>query len=127
MFPKRKKWKAEECREEVKIDDTKLQACITKTKEEISYSYELANASGWYPEFNIDDQEAKEYAVQWSPSFVINWIKVDSRRSAKAYADIICSTFKEKPEVCNEEFNDTSYDPNFGFTSGWKSVWGCGY
>ncbi len=118
----KEKWKEEECRKEVSVDDTKLQACITTTKKDIDYDAKLANAWTWYPEFNIDDQEAKEYGVQWSPSFVINWIKVDSWRSAKAYADIICSTFKEKPEVCNEEFTSTSYDPSFWFTSWWQNV-----
>lgn len=38
-------------------------------------------------------------------------------RNAKAYADAICSTFKNKPKECEQQFQDVNFDPNFGFTS----------
>jgi hypothetical protein len=121
-----KEWKNEECRNEVKIDDTKLQSCITSTKKDIDYDVKIADKSKQYPDFDIDKEEATEYLIQGSPSFVINWIKVNSWRNAKAYADIICDSFKEKPAVCDEVFSSTTYDPNFWFTSNWKVVeWGC--
>ena len=49
--------------------------------------------------------------------------------SAKAYADAICSTFKNKPAECNQEFQDVTFDPMFGFTTwNWSAIAnsGCG-
>lgn len=123
-----KAWERESCRTEVWIDETKLQACITTTEETINYSESLADTSNKFPSFNLDKEDAMKYWVQGSPSFVLNGILVENAwRNAKAYADLICDSFKEKPEVCNEEFNDTTYDPNFWFTSNGQAVeWGCG-
>ncbi len=123
-----KEWDNNGCLKETKIETEKLDNCIESTKKEISYSQRMAE---WrqYPLFDIDKDDAMKYWVQWSPSFVLNWIKVDRIwRSAKAYADIICDSFIEKPEVCNEEFSNITYDPNFWFTSQWQNVnsWWCG-
>ena len=38
-------------------------------------------------------------------------------RNAKAYADAICSTFKNKPKECEQKFQDINFDPMFGFTT----------
>lgn len=120
--------KSEECLKETKIDETKLNSCIEKTKEDINYEENLSKKVWNYPIFTLHDKENKDYWVKGSPTFILNWVKVDKAwRSAKAYADLICNSFKEKPEECEQEFIDTVYDPNFWFTSNWSSVaWGCG-
>lgn len=122
-----KDWKNTECREEVKIDETKLSSCVNQTKKDINYDEKIWDKTKQYPDFDLDKTESLAYWVQWSPSFVLNWIIVDKVwRSAKAYADLICNSFSNKPEVCNEEFNNTTYDPNFWFTSNWQVVdWWC--
>ncbi len=71
----KEKWKEEECRKEVIINEIKLQACITSTKEKINYDKELAKSYERFPKFTIDNESAEKYWVQWSPSFVINGIK----------------------------------------------------
>ncbi len=111
------------CRDFVNIDDTKLQSCISSTKTSIDYDSKLSDSSTNYPEFSVDKTDADSYWVQWSPTFVLNWIKVDNiARNAKAYTDIICSTFKVKPAVCSESFSTTTYDPGFWFTSWWEDA-----
>ena len=122
-----KEWKNKECLTTANINTDKLNTCITETKKDINYEEKIADKTKQFPEFSLDMEEALNYWVQWSPTFVLNWIKVDKVwRDAKSYADLICNSFKEKPAVCNEDFSTTTYDPNFGFTSWWKSVeWGC--
>ena len=122
-----KKWDNKGCLKETGVETNKLDNCIETTKKEINYSQRMAE---WkqYPLFDIDKNDAMKYWVQWSPSFVLNWIKVDRIwRSAKAYADIICNSFIKKPEICNEKFSNITYDPNFWFTSQWQNVswWWC--
>lgn len=121
-------WKNEECRQEANIDETLLSSCIEETENEIDYTNKLADKSRQFPEFWIDMEDALNYWVEWSPTFVLNWIKVENVwRNAKAYADLICDSFIDKPEICNQDFSTTTYDPNFWFTSNWKTIeWACG-
>jgi len=123
-----KAWDYEGCLKEANIDEKKLQACIDKTKKEINYDKNMADKTRRFPLFDLETNKNEQYQVQGSPTFVLNWVKVENVwRNAKAYADLICNSFKEKPEECNFDFDTTTYDPNFWFTSQWKAVsWGCG-
>lgn len=122
------KWAA--CRKEAKVDETKLTSCITATKKEFSVDEKMAEKSESkpYPDFDINKDEATKAWVQWSPTFVLNGIKLEKVwRNAKAYAEAICSTFKNKPKECEQKFQDITFDPMFGFTSnGSNASSGCG-
>lgn len=121
-------WEIESCRAEALIDENALSSCIDNTKEMIDYENVIANSTSNYPAFNLHTDENTEYGVQGSPTFVLNGIKVDwAWRSAKAFADLICDSFIDKPEICDKDFNSTTYDPNFWFTSNGQNVaWACG-
>jgi len=111
-------WKEVQCRKEAGVDEKKLTSCIETTKKEFSIDEKMKDTSKQYPDFDIDKEEALAAGVQWSPTFVVNGIKIDKiGRNAKAYADAICSTFKEKPVECEQEFQNINFDPMFGFTS----------
>lgn len=113
-----KEGQGEACRKEAKIDEAKLQSCITETKKTYKVDENMADKSKQYPAFDINKDEATAAWVEWSPTFVLNWVKVDKVwRNAKAYADAICSTFKNKPAECSEKFQDVNFDPMFGFTT----------
>lgn len=119
----KEEWKWAECRKESKIDETKLTSCIDKTKKEFKVDEKMADKSKQYPDFDVNWKEAIAALVQWSPTFVLNWIKIDKMwRTAKAYAEAICSTFKNKPKECEQEFQNLNFDPMFGFTSNWSSA-----
>lgn len=127
--------KNEACRKEAQIDEKKLTTCIDSTKKEIDLEWafkkaaekrqkliqewKLEEAKYVYEEFDIDKKSALASWVQWSPTFVLNGIKLDKMgRTAKAYADAICSSFKNKPKDCEQIFQDINFDPMFGFTTG---------
>ena len=115
--------KNEACRKEVWVDENKLKTCITSTKKEFSVDEKMKDTSKQFPDFDLDKTEALEAWVQGSPTFVLNGIKLDKMwRNAKAYADAICSTFKNKPKECNETFQNINFDPMFGFTSNWSNA-----
>ncbi len=111
------KWAA--CRKEVKIDEKKLTSCIDTTKKEFKVDEKMKDTSKQYPDFDINKTEALAAGVQWSPTFVLNGIKLDKiGRNAKAFADAICSSFKNKPKDCEQTFQDINFDPSFWFTTG---------
>jgi hypothetical protein len=111
-------WKEEACRKETKIDETKLKSCITNTKKTYKVDDLMKDKSKQYPDFTIDKESATKAWVQWSPTFVVNWIKLDDVwRDAKSYADAICSTFITKPKECEQTFQSVAFDPMFGFTT----------
>lgn len=114
----KEEWKWMECIKEAKIDEKQLTSCIDATKKEFKVDEKMADKSKQYPEFDINKDEAWKVWVQWSPTFVLNGIKMDKVwRNAKAYADAICSTFKNKPKDCEQTFQDINFDPMFGFTT----------
>lgn len=115
------KWQA--CRKESGVNETKLTTCIDETKKTYKVDEKMADTSKQYPDFDIDKEAAVAAGVQWSPTFVLNGIKIDKiGRNGKAYADAICSSFKEKPKECDETFQDINFDPMFGFTSNGSNV-----
>lgn len=115
--------KNEACRKEVKIDEKKLRTCIKNTKEKFKVDEKMADKSKNFPDFDIDRETATRAWVQWSPSFVVNWVLVEKVwRDAKSYAEAICSTFKTKPKECEQEFQNVNFDPNFWFTSNWATA-----
>lgn len=116
-------WKEAECKKEAWIDEAKLTSCIDATKKEFKIDEKMKDTSKQFPDFDIDKEAAVAAWVQWSPTFVLNGIKLDKMwRNAKAYADAICSTFKEKPAECEQTFQDVNFDPMFGFTSNWANA-----
>lgn len=111
-------WKWAACRKEAKIDEKKLTSCIDKTKKDFKVDEKMKDTSKQFPDFDLNKEEALKAWVQWSPTFVLNGIKLDKVwRNAKAYAEAICSTFKNKPKECEQEFQNVNFDPMFGFTS----------
>ncbi len=111
--------KGEACRKEAGINEKKLTSCIDSTKKEFSVDEKMSDTSKQFPDFDIDKDSALAAGVQWSPTFVLNWIKIDKIwRNAKAYAEAICSTMKNRPKICDDnEFQDINFDPSFWFTS----------
>lgn len=108
-----------ECRKQAWLDEPKLETCIANLKAEYKVDENMADTSRQYPLFSIDEETAIAAWVQGSPSFVLNGTLVEwIGRSAEWYADAICGMFKETPEECNQDFQDITFDPNYGFTTG---------
>ena len=116
-------WKSESCRKQVKIDEKKLQSCIVKTKKTYNVDEKMADKSKQFPDFDLNKDDALKAWVQGSPTFVLNWIKLDEiGRDAKSFADAICSTFVKKPKECDQKFQSVNFDAGFGFTtSNWAN------
>lgn len=115
---------SEACLTEVKIDKTKLNACVTKTDKEFQISENKDDQSKWlsgrYPLFNTDKQLNELYDIGGSPTLVINGVTVNSARDPASYLDTICQSFSDGnvPEACATTLSATAYSAGFGYTAG---------
>ena len=109
----------------VSFDDPKFKECFDDISKKVDLEG-IKTSKEQFPRFNLDLTGAIKAGVQGSPTFVINWQKIEGiQRSARAYAEKICQAFKNPPEICEhlDQFSDTVYDPGFGWTSWWQNVW----
>jgi hypothetical protein len=109
-----------ECREEVGIDEDALNTCLEETEEEYGIMEAFEDKSTWrngaYPIFPIHDEECEEYGITGSPGLAINDVRIPSfGRSEQAFLDLVCNAFKEEPEECNKELDNTTPSPGFGW------------
>lgn len=123
-------WENEACRKEAWIDENKLSTCIASADEEFKINYNMENPTSRFPSYLVHTEDNKKYWVAWSPTFVLNWVKIEAMgRTATDYATAICDSFNQKPEECEQEFQDIAFDPMFGFTTwNWANAVnsGCG-
>ena len=109
-------WNSEFCVKEAVVDYFKLDACISLTKKTYSVDEKMADQSKQFPDFDLNKVDALKAWVDGSPTFILNWKKIDGIwRYAKSYADEICSTFAKKPSECDQEFWIINFNPWFGF------------
>jgi hypothetical protein len=124
------KGESESCLTEAAIDSEKLASCTEKADEDFSIRANLEDESSWrsgrFPEFNTHAEDNQKYAVQGSPTLVINGEQVSSARSPAAYLTTICSAFNEAPEECQQELSTETYSPGFGYEAGAASAASCG-
>ena len=97
-----KEGKTEDCIKEVKIDETKLNTCITEKAEEY-YASDSALSEG--------------YGVQGSPTLIVNGVKATSGRDSASYLATICAAFNEAPAECSEEISSDAPSPGFGYSA----------
>ncbi len=115
---------SEACLTEVKIDKTKLNACVTKTDKEFAISENKDDQSKWlsgrYPLFNTDKELNELYGIGGSPTLVINGVTVNSARDPASYLDTICQSFSDGnvPEACATKLSATAYSAGFGYNAG---------
>ncbi|MBP7708720.1 thioredoxin domain-containing protein [Candidatus Pacearchaeota archaeon] len=89
------------CLKNASIDQTKLNNCID-TKYDGYYAADSALSEG--------------YAVQGSPTLVINGVQVNTGRSPAAMLATICSAFNVAPEECNTQLDSANPSAGFGWT-----------
>jgi protein-disulfide isomerase len=107
------------CIESIKIDETKLDACVAKADEEFSLTANYNNKASWlsgrFPLFDIHKADNDKYQIQGSPTLIINGQEVSSGRSPAALLSAVCSSFNEAPEECDTVLPTDNPSPGFGY------------
>ncbi|MDP3727890.1 MAG: hypothetical protein Q8R18_00405 [bacterium] len=110
-----------------------ISVCIEETDAKFDVTKNLEDKSSWssgrFPKFLVHDAENKQYAIQGSPTLVINGEQVESGRDAASLLNTICGAFVNQPSACDTDL--TSFGtpaPGFGFDTqgGSATAAGCG-
>lgn len=106
------------CASEAKINQSKLSFCISETDKAYKVTQQYNDESTWlngrFPKFDLDTDLNKRYAVQGSPTLVINDTVVNIERSPEAYKTAICDAFLRAPEECSQTLSDKVPSAGFG-------------
>lgn len=104
------------CLDEAGVDKDKLKKCMDEADKRFHISSDAA--SGRYPRFRINEEEAKRYGVQGSPTLVINGMVRSVGRDPESLKNAICNAFpqKKRPAECNQTLSSAFPSPGFGFS-----------
>jgi len=115
-----KKAEIDKCLKEAKVDEKKLQSCMSDSAKGLKYAKE---------DFDAQDK----YGVGGSPTLVLNGEKegvsdfVFGGRTAEAVKTLLCCGFEQKPQFCEKELDTRSAATGFSeeYSSGSSSSGGC--
>ena len=114
--------KTADCLTRIKIDTTKVNACIAATDSMFKVTELYNDKSTWqggsFPQFNIHKEENDLYGIQGSPTTVINGVVVDRMpRDSAGILNQICLAFNNQPSQCQTKLSSTAPGPGFGYDS----------
>ena len=120
----------EKCLNSVRINRSKLSACVNSTDEEyrITELYNDKNTwtSGRFPQYNVNKADANKYGVKGSPGLVVNGVKISSARDSDSLLKTICAGYENAPSGCGAELSSVSPSPGFGYdAAGPTTTAGC--
>jgi protein-disulfide isomerase len=107
----------EGCVDQVGLDKTKLENCISSTDEQFKITELYNDQSTWsgnYPPYPVDATLANQYGVGGSPTFVLNDVTISVNRSPEAIKQAICSAFNTPPAECDQTLSTTTEEPGIG-------------
>jgi len=108
----------EGCVEQVGIDKTELDNCISATDEQFNitglYNDQSTWSGGAYPPYLVDAALANTYGVGGSPTFVLNGVTTSVNRAAESIKQAICAAFNTPPAECDQTLNTATESPGMG-------------
>ena len=69
---------------------------------------------GSYPPFDLHKDDNEKYAVQGSPTLIINGEEIQTNRDSQSLLTAICSGFITPPEECKQPLSTSQPSPGFG-------------
>ncbi|HIH31606.1 TPA: hypothetical protein HA235_02765 [Candidatus Woesearchaeota archaeon] len=109
------------CIASLNIDKTALESCKTASDEEFSIMKSFNDQASWlsgrFPLFNTDKALNEKYAVQGSPTLVINGVQSNAGRDSASYLAAICNAMNTPSAECQTQLSAVSPGPGFGYDS----------
>lgn len=100
------------------ISVTGVKSCVAQTDAQFSVKKDAADKTKWsnaqYPPFNVNKDENVKYAVQGSPTLVINGVVAQSGRDSASILGVICGAFNNAPAACATQLSATAPAAGFG-------------
>lgn len=118
------------CLKTAGVNAAKNAACASAADEKFGVTKNYGDKStyqGNFPTFNVDKEDNDKYAVQGSPTLVINGVTADSQRDPASLLKTVCSGFENAPKECEKTLSTTAPAPGSGTgTAGSASAGNCG-
>jgi hypothetical protein len=119
------------CRATLGFDEAKLNSCFTAADAQFGISKDYADQSTWrgsFPRFAMYEADNVKYAVQGSPTLVINGVQASSSRDPESLKQTICAAFTTAPAECNTALPTAGPSPGFGYgtSTSDSAAAGCG-
>ncbi len=120
-----------DCLKSTGINQAKLKTCVTTTDNKYKVTANFNDQSTWlsgqYPLFDVYKDDNTKYAVQGSPTLIINGVQASAGRDASSLLKAVCDAFETPPEECNTQLSTTAPSAGFGFdATGPNSAASCG-
>ena len=108
------------CLSSAGIDQKQLSACVAATDKEFNVTADYNDKDSWlsgvYPKFEVNGDLNEQYAVQGSPTIIINGMDASgaiTARSPEKFKQIVCAAFNSQPEECNTTLSEEQPEPMF--------------
>lgn len=109
------------CLTNTSINKTALKSCVSATDTKYKVTEQFENKSTWrngkYPLFPVYQADVDKYAVEGSPTLIINGQKIESDRDPKSMLEMVCAGFENAPEECSKELSSATPSIGFGLES----------
>lgn len=106
------------CMQKTGINQQVIAQCAQATDAQYKVMAQFNDKSTWvsgsYPPFDIHKADNEKYAVQGSPTLVINGEEIQSGRDSQSLLTAICSGFTTPPAECSQPLSSAQPSAGFG-------------
>jgi thioredoxin-related protein len=117
-FLKKGEGTSDTCLASAGIASAGIKACIAQVDAKFAVTKDAADKATWsngqFPRFNVEKDLNAKYAVQGSPTLVINGVVAESGRDSASILKAICAAFTVAPKECETKLSDAPPAPGFG-------------
>jgi hypothetical protein len=113
--------KTADCITKTAIDKAKADACVAATDKLYNITGKFNDQTTWlsgrFPVFDIYKDLNTKYAVQGSPTFVLNGKQVNAGRDSASLLKAVCAGFNTQPAECSQTLSSAQPAAGFGGTA----------
>lgn len=106
------------CMQKVGVNQQINTQCVQTTDAQYKVMAQFNDKTTWqggsYPPFDIHKDDNEKYAVQGSPTLIINGEEIQTNRDSQSLLTAICSGFITPPEECKQPLSTSQPSPGFG-------------
>ncbi len=117
-FLKKGEGTSDACLKVAGVASATVDNCVKQTDDHLSITKDAADKEKWsnpqFPPFNVNKDDNAKYAVQGSPTLVINGVVAESGRDSASILKTICGAFNTAPKECAAKLSATAPAAGFG-------------
>lgn len=113
------------------VNEASMNACIAKADKDFGISVKYEDRTSWlngrFPVYPIHADLNQKYSVQGSPTLIVNGVEVSSARNPEAVKQLVCASFNNPPDLCEQVLSAAPASSGFGTGVGTDNASaGCG-